>query len=252
MEFDAAIMDGRTRKAGAVAALRDRLHAISVARQILERLPHVMLVARGAARFADEMGIEPESMLADKARAAHDRWLEANVRAEDREDWPDVPLARYAWASSKDYTKVGTTAFMAIGVKADMAVGTSTSGWARSYPGRVGDTPVIGPGLYADNRYGACFCTGVGEMTIRTWTARTVVALLKSGVPVRDACADAMADLAGLTQGVLGPVMVRATDTSGACAVLCNQDIGRDSSWYFWTEGMAEPAFRPAEVFKGR
>jgi hypothetical protein len=89
-------------------------------------------------------------------------------------------------------------------------------------------------------------------MTIRTWTARTVVALLESGVPVRDACADAMADLAGLTQGVLGPVVVHATDTSGACAVLCNQDIGLDSSWYFWTEGTAEPALRPAEVFKGR
>jgi hypothetical protein len=80
-----------------------------------------MLVAQDAARFADEMGIEPESMLADKARAAHDRWLEANVRAEDREDWPDVPLARYAWASSKDYTRVGTTAFMPTDVKADMA-----------------------------------------------------------------------------------------------------------------------------------
>jgi beta-aspartyl-peptidase (threonine type) len=252
MEFDAAVMDGRARKAGAVAALRDRLHAISVARQILERLPRVMLVGQGAARFADEIGMKSEPMLTDQARATHDRWLGDHIRAEDREDWPDVPLASYAWASSKDYTRTGTTAFMAVDVKGDVAVGTSTSGWARCYPGRVGDTPIIGAGLYADNRHGACVCTGVGEMTIRTGTARTVVASLKAGARVRDACADAMTDLAGLDEGVLGPVVVHAIDTAGACAVLCNLEIGRDSSWYFWAEGMAEAELRQAEVFSGR
>lgn len=251
MEFDAAIMDGRTRRAGAVSALRDRLHAISVARQVLERLPHVMLVGKGASRFADEVGIKAEPLLTEQARAAHNRWLETHVRAEDRDFWPDVPLASYAWASSGDYGKAGTTAFIAVDVKADMAVGTSTSGWAQCYPGRVGDTPIIGAGLYADSRYGACVCTGVGEMTIRTGAARTVVALLKAGARVRDACADALADLSELAEGVLGPVVVHAVDTSGACAVLCNQDIGRDSSWFYWTEGMAEAALRQAEVFGG-
>ena len=251
MECDAAIMDGRTRRAGAVAALRDRLHAISVARQVLERLPHVLLVGQGAARFADEIGMKPDPMLTEDARTAHDRWLDANVGTEHRDNWPDVPLARYAWASSKDYTRAGTVAFMAIDDKGDMGAGISTSGWGRCYPGRVGDTPVIGAGLYADNRYGACVCTGVGEMTIRTGAARTVVSLLKAGAPVRDACADAMADLIGLTEGVLGPVVVHAVDTSGACAVLCNQDIGRHSSWFYWTEGTAEVALRQAEVFNG-
>ena len=75
---------------------------------------------------------------------------------------------------------VGTVNFIAIDAKGDIASGVSTSGWAWKYPGRIGDSPIIGAGNYADNRYGACACTGMGEMAIRAGTARSLVLYLKT------------------------------------------------------------------------
>src|SRR3954470_15548461 len=82
-----------------------------------------------------------------------------------------------------------TTVFLAQDTRGDIAVGTSTSGWGWKYPGRLGDSPVIGAGAYADTRYGACACTGVGEMTIRCGTARAVVLYMKTGMGVEEAVA---------------------------------------------------------------
>jgi L-asparaginase len=255
MQCDAAIMDGATRMAGAVGALPGYLHAISVARAIMTRLPHVMLAGEGAARFAREIGAEKAEMLTEESRRRHEQWLRAHVRPDDFRHWPDVPLAPYAWESGKDYGKAchdtrthGTTVFLVRDAKGDIAAGTSTSGWAQAYPGRIGDSPIIGAGLYADNRYGACGCTHVGEMTIRAGTARSVVLHMKAGASVQEACYEAMRDLRELKGGQIGEIVIHALDRDGNPCVLSSLELLERSSYYYWTREMPEMEHRQAEV----
>jgi len=248
VECDAAIMDGTTLQVGAVGALKGFLHPVSVARQVMEHLPHVFLAGDGAARFASEIGAEPAGLLSGAAAAAHQRWLEANVPAEELTRWPDVPLARHAWRSGETLDTADTVICLAIDRQGNMAGAASTSGWARSYPGRVGDSPVIGAGLYVDGRYGAAGCTHIGEMTIRACTARSVVLYLKTGMGLRGACAEAIKDLGRLEGGFLGNVVVHALDARGEPCVLATADLKEKSSWLFWRDGMAQPELRPAEV----
>jgi L-asparaginase len=250
MECDAAIMDGTTHMAGSVGALRGYLHAISVARAVMERLPHVMLVGEGAARFAHEIGAEKAEMLTEQARARHERWLREHVPPEVLTKWPDVPLAEYAWTSGKDYAPGGTVVFLVRDAKGGIAAGTSTSGWAESYPGRLGDSPIIGAGLCADSRLGACGCTHNGEMAIRTGTARSVLLYMKAGATVQEACHEAMQDLRDLRGGQLGAVVIHAIDVYGNPCVVSSHELLEKSSWYHWTNEMTEAEQRQAEIPK--
>jgi L-asparaginase len=159
-----------------------------------------------------------------------------------------VPLARYAWESGKDYASGGTTTFLVLDAQGDITAGTSTSGWARSYPGRLGDTPIVGAGLYADNRYGACACTHTGEMTIRAGTARAVVLYMKAGALVRDACLGAIRDLRALEGGQLGPVVIHAIDRCGQPCVVSTHELGFTSSYFLWRGNQEQPEHLQAEV----
>jgi L-asparaginase / beta-aspartyl-peptidase len=239
MQCDAAIMDGANRMAGSVGALSGYLHAIAVARAVMERLPHVMLVGEGAARFAREIGLTPTGMLTDAARTAYDAWLASEVPSDARSSWQDGALAPYAWAAARRVEARDTVIFLAIDARGNTASGTSTSGWSYKYPGRLGDSPIIGAGLYAQNGAGACGCTHTGEMTIRACTAATVVRAMQQGAAVGDACRAAMADLATLSGGLLGPVAVHAVDRDGSPFVAF---AGRHKSppcYWHWAEGMA-------------
>lgn len=164
VECDASIMCGKTLKCGAVGALRDYVHAITVARQVMERTPHTMLVGEGAALFAGEIGEQPTNMLTARAREDYERWLSSHVPEEVLLQWPNVPLSPYAWESAKPSTAKGTTCFLVRTSDSNLAGGVSTSGWAYKYPGRLGDSPIIGAGLFVDNKWGACACTHTGEI----------------------------------------------------------------------------------------
>jgi len=243
VELDAGIMDGRTRAAGAVGAMQGFPNAISVARKVMEVLPHVFLVGQGAERFAAEMGFNRKNLL---TVAAHDVWKQRLV-----EDHPDEDPARLAertdlWdrvriAADPERAK-GTVNFLAQDSHGNVCAGVSTSGWAWKYPGRLGDSPVIGAGLYADNRAGAIGCTGMGEMAIRAGTARSVMLWLEMGHSLEQACVRAMQDLDALGGPYLSAMSFIAIDCQGHHAGVSNV---KDRTYLYQTESMSGPAEVP-------
>jgi beta-aspartyl-peptidase (threonine type) len=186
VELDASIMDGSARRVGAVAGLRRTRRAITVARRVMEELPHVLLVGEGADAFAAELGFEAEDLLTAEAEAVWRRRVAGLSSA---------PLRQAAALATDPERVVGTVNFLALDDGGRMASGVSTSGWAWKYPGRVGDSPVIGAGNYCDGRWGAAACTGAGELAIRATTARTVVAGMQAGLSPSDACAAALEEV---------------------------------------------------------
>lgn len=173
--LDACIMnsDGN---AGSVAFLRDIKHPISVARKVMEQTDHVMLVGEGAKRFALENGFQEENLLTDKSK---EEWLQ----------WKRDNSIKDSWGPNDEHDTIST---LARDNKGNLSGACTTSGLAYKLHGRVGDSPIIGAGMFVDNEIGAVGATGKGEEVIKTCGSFLVVELMRQGYSAMDACEEAV------------------------------------------------------------
>lgn len=190
MSLDAAIMDGRTHRAGSVAALTRCINPIAVARRVMEVTPYVFVVGQGARDFATAQGFGDDGpLLTPEAREA----FEAFQRGERK--------PTFTGHSSNSHDTVGCCVLDDAG---DLAVGCSTSGLDFKMPGRVGDSPIIGSGLYVENAVGAATCFGMGEQMMQVCLSFRIVAAMERGASPQEACDDGIRALIAKRPGVAG------------------------------------------------
>jgi len=167
IELDAMIMDGRTLNFGAVAGVQNILHPVTLARQVMEQTEHCLLIGKGAQRFASQVGIselDPRDLLTPRELKFFEK-IKNDPSFHTHQPFEPRPM--------------GTVGAVAMDKNGNLAAATSTGGTPRKLPGRVGDSPVVGAGTYADNEFGAASATGWGESIMKILMSKTACDLLK-------------------------------------------------------------------------
>jgi len=195
IQLDASFMDGKTYNAGAVASLENIIHPSSVARLVMERTDHVLLVGPAALDFARSFGFEEQDLMTERTREIFLRWREEHS---DRDDWgpPDHLRGEEEVGAAGNLDDApftyGTVNVLAVDANGDVSGITTTSGLSWKINGRVGDSPIIGAGLYVDNDVGAAGATGRGEDVIKSCATYYIVGRMREGRSPQQACEDAL------------------------------------------------------------
>lgn len=192
VELDSCCMHGPTHNAGAVASIRGIRNPSKVARLVMKRTDHVLIVGEGALQFAKAHGFEEENLLTDRARKY---WLQYKEKLSNDDDW--FPAEEQESMSLNGLEMIrrglhkritGTISCLGLDMNGDISGVTTTSGLFYKIPGRVGDSPIIGAGLYVDNEVGACGSTGRGEENLKNLSCFMIVEFMRQGDTPEEAC----------------------------------------------------------------
>jgi N4-(beta-N-acetylglucosaminyl)-L-asparaginase len=181
VQLDACVMDGHTLACGGVAGVENVRHVAALARRVMEKTPHVLLVGEGARLFAQQQGFPLETLNTPESVAEWEK-----LRARPRGEAPKEKESAPPMVSPPD--SHDTVTVLALDKKGALAGVCSTSGLAHKLPGRVGDSPIIGAGLYVDNTAGAAGATGVGEEVVRIGGSLLLVEAMRAGKSPQEAC----------------------------------------------------------------
>lgn len=185
VQLDACVMDGRTLACGAVAAVENIRHPAALARRVMERTPHILLVGEGAKIFAIQQGFTLDNLNTPQSLAEWERGRPKRARSVERRAPSASHSTLHAPRSDDNHD---TVAVLALDQKGNLGGVCTTSGLAYKLPGRVGDSPLIGHGLYVDNSAGAAGATGVGEEIIRIGGSMMIVEAMRAGRSAQEAC----------------------------------------------------------------
>ncbi|WAR18679.1 ASGL1-like protein [Mya arenaria] len=234
VEMDAVIMDGQTLNSGAVACVHNIKHPIEVARKVMEKTTHTLLVGEGANQFAKEMGIESvplDSLVSERAKS--------DLALYKGNYGDTVKNAFKSRDSGHD-----TTGAVALDKNGNVAYGTSTGGISGKRPGRVGDSPLIGAGGYADNDVGGISCTGHGESISKVVLAHQVITSMRTGMDAQEAADKALANMASRVKGYGGVIVLSRL---GDVALSYTTE---NMSWAWAKKGTLHSGVSPGEDFK--
>jgi len=251
VELDAAIMDGTRHRAGSVCSLHSIKNPISVARLVLEKTRHTTLAGEGAFRFALKMGFQPMQLLTPeslkkwldwKANPQHPTfWL--NAEASASLSLPEFPLAGTERSRLEGHDTIG---MVATDGKGHVVSGCSTSGLAWKIPGRVGDSPLVGCGVYADDNVGAASATGDGDLMTNYCTSISIVHYMAQGASPQDACLELLRHMAKTDpKNQSGEVCVIAMNTQGRIGAASMNSKYR-LKYALWRDGESKLLDAPA------
>jgi N4-(beta-N-acetylglucosaminyl)-L-asparaginase len=199
VELDAAVMHGPTHGGGSVASLRNIMHPAAVARMVMKRTDHCLLVGEGALKFARAHGFPETNLLTDEAREIWLHWKETNGKDSDwippADSELSAPVRRFFGIREH-----GTIHCSALDTHGNLGCTTTTSGLYYKIPGRVGDSPILGAGLWLDNEVGSAGSTGRGEANLLNLSSHTMVEAMRRGMDPKDAALEACKRIAATTK----------------------------------------------------
>lgn len=226
-ELDAAIMEGRDLSAGAVCGVTDICPVIQVARLVKERTSHVMLSGAGAREFALKNGFQPRDLHTDESRKRYAEWLAS----------PESSTANYTHSPTEESHHGDTVTLLGFD-EGRLWAASSTSGLQWKMPGRVGDSPIIGAGIYADDEAGAAGATGWGEMLWRASASSRIVELMRQGHGPQEACDEVVRFMTRRLPGA-SEMMCAVLAISNEGEVGASTTVGEFPAW-IWMDGKLE------------
>lgn len=256
--LDAMIMNGDTMEVGAVANLRRIKNAIGVARAVMEHTDHTLLVGDSASVFAESMGFVAEDLTTNKSMNIFRRWLEGGCQPNYRKNvFPDPSkscgpykprAALRQRARTLNIHSHDTIGVIAVSQEGQVAAGTSTNGLSHKIPGRVGDSPVVGAGAYADSTAGGASATGDGDVMMRFLPSYLAVELMRAGTEPASACKAAISRIKRLYPGFFGAVI--CANTTGHYGAACNKSPALSRFHYMVSDSQSNaPTLKSVDCF---